>query len=121
MKAGERLPQADWGYDMRDGIVTLSHDNVLTEKPLLTLPGNYPAYYAGIRDAIWGTAPNPVPATEAIKVMELIELGIASDQQKKHCRSLLKIDVYPALMGRSKGGNISLGTISVAQSFFLFF
>lgn len=83
LKAGERLPQADWGYDMRDGIVTLSHDNVLTEKPLLTLPGNYPAYYAGIRDAIWGTAPNPVPATEAIKVMELIELGIASDQQKK--------------------------------------
>ncbi len=83
LKAGERLPQADWGYNMRDGIVTLSHDNVLTEKPLLTLPGNYPAYYAGIRDAIWGTAPNPVPATEAIKVMELIELGIASDQQKK--------------------------------------
>lgn len=39
LKAGERLPQADWGYDMRDGIVTLSHDNVLTEKPLLTLPG----------------------------------------------------------------------------------
>ncbi|EIQ90198.1 hypothetical protein YPPY03_2660, partial [Yersinia pestis PY-03] len=24
---------------------------------------------------------------------------------------MLKIDVYPALMGRSKGGNISLGTI----------
>jgi predicted dehydrogenase len=83
LKAGERLPQADWGYDMRDGIVTLSRDGVLAEKPLLTLPGNYPAYYAGIRDALLGTAANPVPASEAIKVMELIELGIASDQQKK--------------------------------------
>ena len=83
LKAGERLPQADWGYDMRDGIVTLSRDGILAEKPLLTLPGNYPAYYAGIRDAILGTAANPVPASEAIKVMELIELGIASDQQKR--------------------------------------
>ncbi|HHL2500464.1 TPA: oxidoreductase [Yersinia enterocolitica] len=83
LKAGERLPQVDWGYDMRDGIVTLSHDGVLAEKPLLTLPGNYPAYYAGIREAILGTAANPVPASEAITVMELIELGIASDQQKK--------------------------------------
>ncbi|EOI6584118.1 oxidoreductase [Yersinia enterocolitica] len=83
LKAGERLPQADWGYDMRDGVVTLSHDGVLAEKPLLTLPGNYPAYYAGIREAILGTAANPVPASEAITVMELIELGITSDQQKK--------------------------------------
>ncbi|HFQ5649034.1 TPA: oxidoreductase [Yersinia enterocolitica] len=83
LKAGERLPQVDWGYDMRDGVVTLSHDGVLAEKPLLTLPGNYPAYYAGIREAILGTAANPVPASEAITVMELIELGIASDQQKK--------------------------------------
>ncbi|HIH7484271.1 TPA: Gfo/Idh/MocA family oxidoreductase, partial [Yersinia enterocolitica] len=83
LKAGERLPQADWGYDMRDGVVTLSHNGVLAEKPLLTLPGNYPAYYAGVREAILGTAANPVPASEAITVMELIELGIASDQQKK--------------------------------------
>ncbi|CNK60998.1 Oxidoreductase family, NAD-binding Rossmann fold protein [Yersinia aldovae ATCC 35236] len=83
LKSGERLPQADWGYDMRDGIVTLSHDGVLTAKPLLTLPGNYPAYYAGIRDAILGTADNPVPTSDAIKVMELIELGLASYQQQK--------------------------------------
>ncbi|VTP63208.1 Uncharacterized oxidoreductase ydgJ [Serratia rubidaea] len=54
LKAGDRLPQADWGYDMRDGVVTLSRDDVLAEQPLLTLPGNYPAYYAAIRDAING-------------------------------------------------------------------
>ncbi|CNE58915.1 oxidoreductase [Yersinia nurmii] len=83
LKAGERLPQTDWGYDMRDGVVTLSQNGVLTEKPLLTLPGNYPAYYAGIRDAILGVGENPVPATEAITVMELIELGLESDKHKK--------------------------------------
>lgn len=82
LKAGERLPQADWGYDMRDGVVTLSRDDVLAEQPLLTLPGNYPAYYAAIRDAINGDGANPVPAAEAIAVMEMIELGIESDKQQ---------------------------------------
>ncbi|MFI8416385.1 oxidoreductase [Serratia sp. NPDC078593] len=83
LKAGERLPQADWGYDMRDGVVTLSRDGLVAEKPLLTLPGNYPAYYAAIRDAINGDGDNPVPASEAIGVMELIELGIESAKQQK--------------------------------------
>ena len=82
LKAGERLPQADWGYDMRDGVVTLGHDGVLAEKTLLTLPGNYPAYYAGVRDAINGQGENPVPAADAIRVMEMIELGIHSSHQQ---------------------------------------
>ncbi|ARZ01044.1 oxidoreductase [Yersinia ruckeri] len=83
LKAGESLPQIDWGYDMRDGVVTLSQNGELTETPLLTIPGNYPAYYAGIRDAILNGAANPVPAADAIQVMELIELGLESDKYKK--------------------------------------
>lgn len=83
LKAGERLPQADWGYDMRDGVVTLSRDGILAEQPLLTIPGNYPAYYAAIRDAISTADANPVPASEAIQVMEMIELGIESARQQK--------------------------------------
>ncbi|WP_114195420.1 oxidoreductase [Edaphovirga cremea] len=83
LKAGERLPQTDWGYDMRDGILTLHYDGVMAEKTLLTIPGNYPAYYAAVRDAISGQGENPVPASEAIVVMELIELGLASAEQKR--------------------------------------
>ena len=83
LKAGERLPQADWGFDKRDGVITLSHDGVLAEKSLLTIPGNYPAYYAGVRDAINGQGDNPVPAADAIRVMEMIELGIESAKQQK--------------------------------------
>jgi predicted dehydrogenase len=83
LKAGERLPQADWGYDMRDGVVTLSRDGVLAEKPLLSIPGNYPAYYAAVRDAINGVGENPVPAADAIQVMELIELGLESAKQQR--------------------------------------
>ena len=86
LKAGERLPQADWGYDMRDGAVTLSRDDLLAEQPLLNIPGNYPAYYAAVRDAIAGIAENPVPAADAIAVMALIELGWSRPGCSRRCR-----------------------------------
>lgn len=78
LKNGERLPQEDWGYDMRDGILTTVNGDERIEKPWLTIPGNYPAYYAGIRDVLNGVGENPVPANQAIQIMELIELGIES-------------------------------------------
>ncbi|WP_312982321.1 oxidoreductase [Atlantibacter sp.] len=82
LKAGERLPQEDWGYDMRDGVLTLASGDELNAQTLLTVPGNYPAYYAAIRDALNGQGENPVPASQAIRVMELIELGIESAKHR---------------------------------------
>jgi predicted dehydrogenase len=82
LKSGERLPQEDWGYDMRDGVVTRVEGEELVEETLLTIPGNYPAYYAAIRDALNGTGENPVPASQAIQIMELIELGIESAKHR---------------------------------------
>lgn len=82
LKNGERLPQEDWGYDMRDGVVTRVEGEELVEETLLTIPGNYPAYYAAIRDALNGTEENPVPASQAIQIMELIELGIESAKHR---------------------------------------
>jgi len=81
LKDGARLPQEDWGYDMRDGVLTLAEGDVMIEKTLLTIPGNYPAYYAAIRDAVKGAGSNPVTAEEAIEVMELIELGLQSAEK----------------------------------------
>lgn len=82
LKSGERPPQQDWGYDMRDGELTLADGEMLLAQPWLSQPGNYPAYYAAIRDALTGQGNNPVPASQAIAVMELIELGLASAQQR---------------------------------------
>ncbi|EMN5544617.1 oxidoreductase [Enterobacter cloacae] len=82
LKNGERLPQEDWGYDMRDGVVTKVEGETLVEETLLTMPGNYPAYYAAVRDALNGTGENPVPASQAIQIMELIELGIESAKHR---------------------------------------
>ncbi|KOC90849.1 oxidoreductase [Winslowiella iniecta] len=81
LKDGARPPQEDWGYDMRDGVLTLAEGDLMVEKTLLTIPGNYPAYYAAIRDAVKGSGKNPVSAEEAIEVMELIELGLQSAEQ----------------------------------------
>lgn len=83
LKAGARPPQEDWGYDMRDGTLTLANGELMAEETLLTIPGNYPAYYAGIRDAINGDGNNPVTAEEAIQVMELIELGLQSAEKRQ--------------------------------------
>ncbi|WP_147197479.1 oxidoreductase [Pantoea sp. CCBC3-3-1] len=83
LKAGARLPQEEWGYDMRDGVLTLANGEEMAEETLLTTPGNYPAYYAGIRDAISGEGRNPVTAEEAIQVMELIELGLQSAEKRQ--------------------------------------
>lgn len=82
LKNGERLPQEDWGYDMRDGVLTRVEGEERVEETLLTVPGNYPAYYAAIRDALNGDGENPVPASQAIQVMELIELGIESAKHR---------------------------------------
>ena len=56
------------------------------EEALLTI-GNYPAYYAAVRDALNGTGENPVPASRAVQIMELIELGIESAQTSRHALS----------------------------------
>ncbi|EML7081255.1 oxidoreductase [Klebsiella oxytoca] len=82
LKSGERLPQEDWGYDMRDGVLMRAEGEDITEESWLTLPGNYPAYYAAIRDALNGSGTNPVPASQAIQIMELIELGLESARHR---------------------------------------
>ncbi|MEN0614573.1 oxidoreductase [Klebsiella indica] len=82
LKSGERLPQEDWGYDMRDGVLTRVDGEERTEASWLTQPGNYPAYYAAIRDALNGVGDNPVPASQAIQIMELIELGLESARHR---------------------------------------
>ncbi|HEY0208203.1 oxidoreductase [Acerihabitans sp.] len=83
LKAGVYPPRPDWGVDSLDGTLTLAQGEVMTEHQVRTQPGNYPAYYAAIRDAILGVGENPVTAASAIQVMELIELGVLSSAQKK--------------------------------------
>ncbi len=77
---------------MRDGVLTRVEGEERVEETLLTVPGNYPAYYAAIRDALNGDGENPVPASQAIQVMELIELGIQSAKHRATLCLACKMD-----------------------------
>ncbi|GAB2790838.1 oxidoreductase [Halomonas shantousis] len=86
LKRGE-LPAPQWGEDTRHGTFTLGpgyDGNDLPEtSEIPTLPGDYLAYYAGVRDAILGRQPNPVPIDEAVAVMAVIEAGLESARQAR--------------------------------------
>lgn len=63
--------------------MTVAQGEQLVSRDEPILPGRYGAYYAAVRDAVHGTAPNPVPPDEALAVMTLIELGLASAEQRR--------------------------------------
>ena len=91
LKAGVRPtwpPQPGWGVDPGRALrVTRADDGTAVAEPVALLPGAHQAYFAGVAAAIRGTAPNPVPAEEALEVMALIELGIASAEQRRELES----------------------------------
>ena len=76
MKAGVRPGEAfegrPWGTDPRPGRLTDAEE---TESQTTGVPGDYRAYYAGVRDALLGRGSNPVPPREALEVMAVIDAG----------------------------------------------
>jgi predicted dehydrogenase len=78
LKAGLRPPAADWGRDLEPFTFTTIEADRRHTRDIPALPGDYAAYYAALRDCLRGEAPNPVPPSEAISVIELLELGLES-------------------------------------------
>lgn len=81
LKTGKRPPAADWGHEPVPATLTVWQDGTAETRELACVPGDYPAYYAGVRDAIRGSGPNPVTAAEVIRVIGLIELGLQSARE----------------------------------------
>ena len=83
LKAGARPhwpPGPDWGRDPgRAALATPAGE----ELPVALEAGDYAGYYAAVAAAIRGEGPNPVPASEAIEVMALIEAGLESDRTRR--------------------------------------
>ncbi|TCP10641.1 putative dehydrogenase [Crenobacter luteus] len=78
LKAGRAPGGADWGRDARHGTLTRWRDGAPVYETVPTRRGDYPAYYAALRDAIRAGSANPVSADEAIAVMRVIEAGCVS-------------------------------------------
>jgi len=87
LKAGVRPTwpaRADWGVDPgRAAIITRQADGAAAETPVMLERGAHQAYFAAVAAAIRGEAPNPVPPEEALAVMALIELGVASADKRR--------------------------------------
>ncbi len=63
----------DWGIDLDAAVL---FDGATGERELLAAAdGDYRRYYEGVRDAILGVGPNPVPPAQAIAVMAAIAAG----------------------------------------------
>ena len=94
LKAGLR-PSGDdpsnWGLDPQPGEI-LSWDTipgintpVSVCRPAPNLTGNYPAYYAQLRDHLWGLTPEPLVTAAQIRgVMQILELGQPTSSPARH-------------------------------------
>lgn len=80
LKAG-RVPDPGalqaFGADPNDGLLAVAAAPGAEPQAVAwpTRPGRYADYYAGVRDALHGLQPNPVPAAQALQVMTLLDLG----------------------------------------------
>jgi predicted dehydrogenase len=75
LKAGGRPGDPQWGVDPATGRLVLANGG---ERAAPAPPGDYGAFYAGVRDALRTGAPPPVLATEAVEVVRLLEQVEAS-------------------------------------------
>ena len=85
LREGERPARgADWGVEPEDlwGRVGAG-ESPLTGggRPVPTLPGDYPAYYAAVAGALRDGGPNPVTALEAAAALDVLEAARRSARE----------------------------------------
>ena len=68
---------ADWGVDPDEG-VHVSGDAPGVRRALPNERGDYPAFWRQVAAAIATGAPNPVPADDAVAVMQMLHAGLES-------------------------------------------
>ena len=79
LRAGGRPGNDDWGVDPLPGeLKAMAIENWVRESTVPNRRGNYVDYYAAVRDAVLGIAPNPVPPEQAVALMKLLDLGAQS-------------------------------------------
>nr|WP_081945213.1 oxidoreductase [Oleiagrimonas soli] len=75
LREGMRPGAAGWGDDP-DPLRVIDGNGEETTLPAPA--GDYRSFYAGVRDAIRGQAPNPVPPAQALALMAVLEAGVRS-------------------------------------------
>lgn len=74
--AGRRPDGVDWGLDPIEGMLTSGADGM--SAPVPNERGDYRRFWRALAGALNGEGANPVPASEAIAVMEILDAGLRS-------------------------------------------
>ena len=78
LKRGEIPGAPGWGRDPQMGTLITKKGDGFDKRQVPNVPGNYLAYYEGIRDAISPGSPNPVTPEQALEVINVLETGVKS-------------------------------------------
>jgi predicted dehydrogenase len=79
LAAGTKPGGEGWGVDPRPGALT----RVEGDPDFKSLPGDYLAFYAALRDALNGAAPNPSNPADALATMTIMDLAMRSAQERR--------------------------------------
>lgn len=66
-----------------DGWIDTTVDGVELKEHRSSGPGNYMDFYEEVYKSLTGGTPNPVPASDAVKTMKLIDAALLSDEQER--------------------------------------
>jgi predicted dehydrogenase len=78
LKVGQVPGSPGWGYDPQTGTLTMKRENGFEKRRVSSIPGNYLAYYEGVRDAIITGASSPVTAEDGLAVINVLETAVRS-------------------------------------------
>lgn len=67
----------DWGT------LNVDVDGSVVSRPVRPVPGDYRLFYAGVRDALLGKSPTPVPALAAWRAARLLEWATESSGERR--------------------------------------
>lgn len=77
-------PGGDWGHDPVEGMFTDANGTV---SMIDNERGDYRLFWAALAAAIHGEGPNPVPPSEAIAVMDVLDSGLRSATERRWTNS----------------------------------
>ncbi len=80
-----RIQDPAWGREAAAnwGTLNVDVDGAMVTHPVEPVPGDYRQYYAGVRDAVLGKGPAPVPAVAAWRVARLLEWPAESSEKRR--------------------------------------
>jgi predicted dehydrogenase len=78
LREGRTPGSRDWGRDPQPGWLTTVREGIPTRRLVDDRRGDYPGFYAALRDAIRGGTPAPVGVEEILDLMRVLDAGVAS-------------------------------------------